>query len=137
MFCQAALVRLGAEAEPSVREVLGDPELTGLATAWLADQGAADVAVPERPVVLWTTVDTLSAQLIDLGAEDPLFQESVEQVADEGVAAELFAELWRVDHPYTTAVLDAIGERHPDKATAKEARKAAYKARSRTGSQPK
>ena len=137
MFCQAALIRLGAEAEPSVREVLGDPELTGLATAWLADQGATDVAVPERPVVLWTTVDTLSAQLIDLGAEDPLFQESVERVADEGVAEELFAELWRVDHPYTTAVLDAIGERHPDKATAKEARKAAYKARSRTGSQSK
>ena len=137
MFCQAALIRLGAEAEPSVREVLGDPHLTGLATAWLVERGVADVAVPERPVVLWTTVDTLSAQLIDLGSEDPLFQESVERVVDEQEAEQLFAELWRVDHPYTTAVLDAIGERHPDKATAKEARKAAYKARSRMGSQSK
>jgi hypothetical protein len=32
-------------------------------------------------------------------------------------------------------VLEAVGDLHPDKATAKEARKAAYKARSKAGSQ--
>jgi hypothetical protein len=136
-FAQAALLRLGAEAEPAVRGALGDPHLAGLATAWLVEQGATDVEVPERAVVLWATVDTLSAQLIDLGAGDTVFQESIERVAEGQVAEEFFAELWRVEHPYTTAVLDAIGERHPDKATAKEARKAAYKARSRMGSQGK
>ncbi|MFC1419804.1 hypothetical protein [Streptacidiphilus cavernicola] len=134
LFCRAALDRLGAEAGPAVREVLGDPHLAGLATAWLAEQGAAGIDPPERPVLLWTTVDTLSAQLIDLGPEDPLFQESLERVVDQESPEQFFAELWRVEHPYTTAVLDAIGERHPDKPTAKEARKAAHKARSRTGS---
>lgn len=135
LFCQLALARIGAEAEPSVREVLGDPHLTGLATAWLAEQGATGLEVPERPVVLWTTVDALAAQLIDLGPDDEQFQQSVEQVAESASAADFFAELWRVDHPYTTAVLEAIGEQHPDRATAKEARKAAYKARSRAGAQ--
>ena len=137
LFCQLALTRIGTEAELPVRAVLGDPHLTGLATAWLAEQGSTDVGVPDRPVVLWTTVDALAAQLIDLGPEDQVFQESVEQVAEAAEAVELFAELWRVDHPYTTAVLEAIGEQHPDKATAKEARKAAYKARSRAGAQEK
>ncbi|MEZ0089428.1 hypothetical protein [Streptacidiphilus sp. EB129] len=135
LFCTLALELLGEPAAPAVREVLGDPYLTGLATAWLNEQAGADLAAPERPVVLWTTVDALAARLIDSGAEDEHFRELVVALTSDQPAAPLFAELWRVDHPYTTAVLDAVGEQHPDKATAKEARKAAYKARSRAGSQ--
>jgi hypothetical protein len=44
--------------------------------------------------------------------------------------AGFFAELWRVEHPHTARVLEAIGELHPDKRVAKEARKAAFKTRS-------
>lgn len=136
MFCAVALTRIGAEAEPSVRAVIGDPELTGLGTAWLAAQGHTDTAVPERPVVLWTMVDTMAAELIDSGAEaDPFLTLVAGLTGDRKEAAELLAELWRVEHPYTTAVLEAIGEQHSDRSTAKEARKAAYKARSRAGSQ--
>ncbi|MEY9964658.1 hypothetical protein ABIA33_002700 [Streptacidiphilus sp. MAP12-16] len=135
MFCQLALTRLGGEIEPAVREVLDDPHLGGLAAGWLTAQGATDVAAPSRPVVLWTTVDTLAAQLIDAGPQEGPFRSMIEELLADQRPEEFFAELWRVDHPYTTAVLDAIGEQHPDKATAKEARKAAYKARSRMGSQ--
>ncbi len=52
------------------------------------------------------------------------------QVNDD--AAGWFGELWRVDHPYTVDVLEAIGELHPERALAKEARKAAFKARSKS-----
>ncbi|MFC1413723.1 hypothetical protein ACEZCY_31685 [Streptacidiphilus sp. N1-12] len=136
-FCALALGRLGEEVEPSVREALGDPHLTVLATAWLVEQGATDVVDPGRPVLLWSTVDQLAALLIDLGPEDETFLESVLQLVGTSAAEQYFAELWRVEHPYTTAVLEAIGEQHPDRATAKEARKAAYKARSRAGTQAK
>ena len=135
LLCAAALERLADEAEPALREVLADPELAGLATTWLAGRGVEDFDAPGRPVMLWTMVDTLAAQLIEAGPEESGFAEFMVQLSDEDRPAELFAELWRIEHPYTTAVLEAVGERHPDKATAKEARKAAYKARSRMGSQ--
>ena len=38
-----------------------------------------------------------------------------------------------MDHPATADVLEAMGRLHPDKKAAKEARKAAFKARSRPG----
>ena len=135
MFCVVALDRLGAPAAPAVREVLADPELAGLATAWLTAQGEPDIAELSRPVLLWSQIDTIAAQLIDASAQEDEFRELVLEVTEGQQPAELFAELWRVDHPYTTAVLEVVGELHPDKSTAKEARKAAYKARSKAGSQ--
>ena len=135
MFCGVALDHLGAPAAPAVREVLADPELAGLATAWLVGQGASDLPELSRPVLLWSQIDTIAAQLIDASAQEDRFRELVMEVTQGQPNAELFAELWRVDHPYTTAVLEVIGELHPDKSTAKEARKAAYKARSKAGTQ--
>jgi len=135
MFCGVALDHLGAPAAPAVREVLADPELAGLATAWLVGQGASDLPELSRPVLLWSQIDTIAAQLIDASAQEDRFRELVLEVTQGQPTAELFAELWRVDHPYTTAVLEVIGELHPDKSTAKEARKAAYKARSKAGTQ--
>ncbi|TDU03634.1 hypothetical protein EDD99_2074 [Streptomyces sp. 846.5] len=135
LLCATALDSLDDGAEPALREVLGDPELAGLATTWLAGRGVEDFDPPGRPVMLWTMVDTLAAQLIEAGPEESAFAEFLAQLSSEEQPAQLFAELWRIEHPYTTAVLEAVGERHPDKATAKEARKAAYKARSRMGSQ--
>ena len=135
MFCGVALDHLGAPAAPAVREVLADPELAGLATTWLVGQGASDLPELSRPVLLWSQIDTIAAQLIDASAQEDRFRELVMEVTQGQPTAELFAELWRVDHPYTTAVLEVIGELHPDKSTAKEARKAAYKARSKAGTQ--
>ena len=135
LFCGVALDLLGAEAEPSVRGALADPELAGLAHAWLTLQGASDLAQLDRPVLLWSRIDVLAALLIDAATHEVRFREMVEQITEGETGGDAFAELWRVDHPYTTAVLEAVGEMHPDKATAKEARKAAYKARSKAGSQ--
>lgn len=128
--CQQALSLLGPEAEPALREVLDDAELGGLARVWLTERGAGDVPAPSQEMVFWLTVDTLAAQLAAEGNSTEL------QALVEGLAAQhsgFFAAAWRVDHPATPEVLEAMGRLHPDKKVAKEARKAAFKARSQHG----
>ncbi|WP_377268901.1 hypothetical protein [Peterkaempfera sp. SMS 1(5)a] len=131
VLCQLALTELGADAEPALREVLDDPELGGFCRAWLVERGAADVPEPGRTMALWTTVDTLAAQLMDPDVDTELLTELVGGLPLSPDPAAFLAELWRVEHVCTPEVLDAIGEFHGDKQVAKEARKAAYKARSR------
>ncbi|TXS45501.1 hypothetical protein EAO75_21920 [Streptomyces sp. uw30] len=128
--CQQALSLVGAEAEPALREVLDDPELGGLARVWLTEAGFGDVPAPSQDLVFWLTVDTVAAQLAAEGNSDEL------RALVEGLAAQhsgFFAAAWRVDHPATADVLEAMGRLHPDKKVAKEARKAAFKARSQQG----
>lgn len=128
--CQQALSLLGAEAEPALREVLDDPELGGLARVWLTEAGFSDVPAPSQELVFWLTVDTVAAQLAAEGNSDEL------RALVEGLAAQhggFFAAAWRVEHPATADVLEAMGRLHPDKKIAKEARKAAFKARSQQG----
>ncbi|MGR8011250.1 hypothetical protein [Streptomyces hypolithicus] len=125
---QQALSLVGPEAEAAVREVLGDAELGGLARVWLAEAGAADVPPPPESMIFWLAIDTIAAQLDADGEPDEL----------QGLIAGLtgrhggfFDAAWRVDHPATADVLEAMGRLHPDKRSAKDARKAAFKARSR------
>jgi hypothetical protein len=128
--CQQALSLVGAPAEPAVREVLDDAELGGLARVWLSELGAADVPAPSEDLVFWLTIDTLAAQLAAEGNSEEL------QALVEGLAQQhsgFFAAAWRVEHPATADVLEAMGRLHPDKRIAKEARKAAFKARSQHG----
>lgn len=128
--CQEALSLVGAEAEPALRDVLDDAELGGLARVWLAEHGFADVPAPSEQMVFWLTVDTVAAQLAAEGNSDEL------QGLVEGLALQhrgFFDAAWRVDHPATPDVLEAMGRLHPDKKIAKEARKAAFKARSQQG----
>jgi hypothetical protein len=130
LSCQQALSLVGAAAEPALREVLDDAELGGLARVWLAEHGAADVPAPPESMVFWLTIDTVAAQLAAEGNSAEL-RELV-----EGLAAGhsgFFEAAWRVGHPATAEVLEAMGRLHPDKRVAKEARKAAFKARSRRG----
>ncbi|MCZ4515469.1 hypothetical protein O3Q52_46635, partial [Streptomyces sp. ActVer] len=125
--CQQALSLVGTEASPALREVLDDAELGGLARVWLTERGASDVPPPSEGMVFWLTVDTIAAQLAAEGNSAEL------QALVEGLAAQhggFFAAAWRVDHPATPDVLEAMGRLHPDKRVAKEARKAAFKARS-------
>ncbi|WP_433449450.1 hypothetical protein ACQPXS_13780 [Streptomyces sp. CA-142005] len=128
--CQQALSLIGAEAEPALREVLDDPELGGLARVWLSERGAAGVPAPSEELVFWLTIDTVAAQLAAEGNSEEL------QALVEGLAAQhsgFFSAAWRVEHPATAEVLEAMGRLHPDKKVAKEARKAAFKARSQHG----
>ncbi|WP_031047973.1 hypothetical protein [Streptomyces sp. NRRL F-5650] len=128
--CQQALSLVGAEAEPALREVLDDAELGGLARVWLTEHGAGDVPVPPQEMVFWLTIDTVAAQLAAEGNSEEL------RALVEGLARQhsgFFDTVWRVEHPATPDVLEAMGRLHPDKKIAKEARKAAFKARSQQG----
>ncbi|MCQ4083435.1 hypothetical protein NGB36_23215 [Streptomyces sp. RB6PN25] len=130
LACQQTLGRLGMEAEPALREVLDDRELGGLARVWLTERGAADVPAPDAAMVFWLTIDTLAAQL-DVDDDAELLRELVSDLVARH--DRFFDEAWRVDHPATADVLEAMGRLHPDRKTAKEARKAAFKARSGAG----
>ncbi|MEV7137955.1 hypothetical protein [Streptomyces tauricus] len=128
--CQQALSLVGTAAAPALHEVLDDAELGGLARVWLAERGVPDVPAPSEEMVFWLTVDTIAAQLAAEGNSEEL------QALVEGLAAQhgsFFAAAWRVEHPATPDVLEAMGRLHPDKRVAKEARKAAFKARSQQG----
>lgn len=130
LLCQQALSLVGAAAEPALREVLDDAELGGLARVWLVERGFGDVPAPSEDLVFWLTVDTIAAQLAAEGNSDEL------RALVEGLAQQhggFFAAAWKVDHPATADVLEAMGRLHPDKKVAKEARKAAFKARSQQG----
>ncbi|MFE3037148.1 hypothetical protein ACFXKY_36520 [Streptomyces canus] len=128
--CQQALSLVGVVAEPALREVLDDPELGGLARVWLVERGFEDVPAPSEDMVFWLTVDTIAAQLAAEGNSEEL-QGLVEGLAQQHGG--FFAAAWKVDHPATADVLEAMGRLHPDKKVAKEARKAAFKARSQQG----
>jgi hypothetical protein len=131
LACQQALSLTGAEAEPALREVLDDGHLGGLARVWLSERGFADVPAPSEEMVFWLTVDTLAAQLAtegDGGESDEL-RELVRGLVDQHSG--FFDKAWRVDHPATGEVLEAMSRVHPDRKAAKDARKAAYRARSR------
>ncbi|GAB2956739.1 hypothetical protein [Streptomyces heilongjiangensis] len=128
--CQQALSLVGAAAEPALREVLDDAELGGLARVWLTERGAAEVPPPSEEMVFWLTIDTVAAQLAAEGNSAEL-RGLVEGLAQQHRG--FFDAAWRVGHPATADVLEAMGRIHPDKRVAKEARKAAFKARSQKG----
>jgi hypothetical protein len=127
LVCQQALSLAGDAAEPALREVLDDRELGGLARVWLVEHGARDVPNPDERMVFWLAVDTIAAQLATAGEADEL-RELVRGLVDQHTG--FFDKAWQVDHPAAGEVLEAMGRLHPDKKTAKEARKAAFKARS-------
>jgi len=130
LLCQQALSLVGAEAEPALREVLDDAELGGLARVWLSEHGVPDVPAPSEAMVFWLTIDTVAAQLAAEGNSAEL-RGLVEGLAEQHGG--FFEAAWRVGHPATADVLEAMGRLHPDKRVAKEARKAAFKARSQQG----
>ncbi|MCZ4121146.1 hypothetical protein [Streptomyces sp. H39-S7] len=130
LMCQQTLSLLGTDAEPALREVLDDRQLGGLARVWLTEHGARDVPAPDEAMVFWLTVDTLAAQLDSEHAPELLAELVTGLVAQHDG---FFDAVWRVDHPATSDVLEAMGRLHPDKSVAKTARKAAFKARSKAG----
>jgi hypothetical protein len=129
--CQLVLSLVGEQGEEALREVLDDAELGGLARVWLAERGADDVPPPTEEMVFWLTIDTLAAQL-GTPAEDADADELRELVRDlTAQHSDFFDRAWRCEHPATADVLESMGRLHPDRQLAKQARKAAFKARSK------
>ncbi|MER7790833.1 hypothetical protein [Streptomyces sp. NPDC097640] len=128
LACQQTLSLVGPAAEPALREVLDDRHLGGLARVWLAERAMPEIPEPSEEMVFWLTVDTIAAQLAADGDSAEL-RDLVRGLVEQSDT--FFDSVWRVDHPATAEVLEAMGRLHPDKSAAKQARKAAFKARSR------
>ncbi|MFJ1754373.1 hypothetical protein [Kitasatospora sp. NPDC088134] len=128
-WCVVGLGELGAEAAPAVEEVVDDDELGGLAREWLRARGA-DVDAAERGVALWRMIDSMSAVLLISAGEGGRLQALVADLPVTDNPASYFGEVWRVPHPMTAEILEIVGELHLDRKVAKEARRAAVKARS-------
>ncbi|MGN9839491.1 hypothetical protein ACTMTI_15355 [Nonomuraea sp. H19] len=119
--------RLGAEAEPQVRDYLDDQELRPHAIHWLAARRLPAPALTQEEL-LWVSVDMLALAL-PAAEEDP--EVFAENMAASGPPAHMIEEMWRVDHPDVVDVLELLGRSIQDGTVAKAARKAAFKARSR------
>ncbi|MFJ5885300.1 hypothetical protein [Kitasatospora cineracea] len=131
-YCVLGLAELGEEAAEPVHGAVDDPELGGLAREWLRARGA-DVAAAERGVALWRVVDSMAAVMLLTAGEGGRLQALVADLPVTDNPAAYFGEVWRVPHPMTAEVLEAVGELHLDRKVAKEARRAAVKARSLRG----
>ncbi|MBO0818347.1 MAG: hypothetical protein J2P30_24705, partial [Actinobacteria bacterium] len=122
----AVLDRIGTDAVPAVRAALAEPVLRAHAAVWLHEHGEeAELGPQDRA---WLLVD-LGAGLLEEADPQDVVAELLPDVPPEA-QAELVAGLWQVSHPGVTDLLTALSEHHPDKAVARAARKAAFKARS-------
>ncbi|WP_327702224.1 hypothetical protein OG530_10340 [Streptomyces decoyicus] len=130
LAAQQTLSLVSPDAEAALRDVLDDRQLGGLARVWLAERALPGIPEPSQEMIFWLTVDTIAAQL-DSADEDATgeLRDLVQGLTDQHSG--FFDTAWRVDHPATADALEAMGRLHPDKKAAKEARKAAFKARSR------
>jgi hypothetical protein len=133
--------RLGQAAEPAWREALDRAELRCYAKPQLAelaglDPEGADLPAelqPEQADVAWLIADTFGPfSHFDLGKERfPFDFAELQRVSGLDKPEEVFEAIARLDHPDAAAVLAMIGKHASDKATAKAARRAAYKASTR------
>ncbi|MGW8552997.1 hypothetical protein [Streptomyces tubercidicus] len=130
LAAQQTLSLISPDAEAALREVLDDRQLGGLSRVWLAERGLPGIPEPSQEMIFWLTVDTIAAQL-DIADDDAAteLRDLVQGLTEQHSG--FFDTVWRVDHPAAADVLEAMGRLHPDKKAAKEARKAAFKARSR------
>lgn len=120
-----------AHAVEAVRALLDGPA-EGTALTWLLDRGEIDPADVSPQQLVSAMLDVLAVNL-DAGGEEELVAAFGLDSAPE--RAEVLDDIWRVDHPRLGEILDVLGARLPDKATAKRARRAAVKLRTRQGQQ--
>jgi len=124
----AVLDRIGGDAIPAVRTALADPVLRPHAAVWLREHG--EQAELDRDDRAWLLVD-LGAGLLEEADPADVVAELLPDLPSRA-QAELVAGLWQVGHPGVVALLTTLSDHHSDAAVSKAARKAAFKARSRS-----
>jgi hypothetical protein len=79
----------------------------------------------------WMLVDLLASMVGYDGSEVAVHLAAMSSRGSTEGQIEIVAALWRCEHPRLVDALDLVGRHHPDAAVAREARKAALRARSR------
>jgi hypothetical protein len=136
----AIVTELGAAAERAWRDRLDTPGLRPYAKMALArlddleDEPLPADLEPDVDDLSWMATDLLAIACADTDTDaDELAEAFAEAMPPDGEAGPFLELLARGPHPDALDVLEHIGEYHPDKAIAKEARRAAYKASMRQG----
>jgi hypothetical protein len=127
---------IGAAAEPAWRDRLEMLELRPYAKMTLVKLAGLEDASslppelePDIDDLAWMAIDLLAVACADEDTDpEELAEAFAEAMPPDGDAAQFLDLLSRGPHPDYLDVLEHIGEYHPDKATAKEARKVLYKA---------
>jgi hypothetical protein len=119
-----ALGVVGADAEPAMRALADDPRCRPFVMAWLGNHGLAPLpADPGDPAL--ELVRSLATVLVSSGPDA-----AADAAVADGVDPALVEQLWRVEDPWTTPVLEALGA-GSHKRVAKAARRAVFKRRNR------
>jgi hypothetical protein len=126
----AVLQHLGPDATDAIRGLTDSP-LAGHAWLFLADRGAADYDDVPPHVVAQTGVDLFVATA-DLGSPADVVEMILGNIP-AGEQSAFIDTLATTDHARTGELLELVGRHHPDKKTAKHARKAAHRWRSTQG----
>lgn len=152
----SVVTRAGAAAEPAWRDHLGEPVLRPYAKVALASLAMG--LIPQRPGypgglallpdavpgegippelrpldddLAWMTTDVLSLACRDDDTDPDEIAAAFAQAVPSGQETEALDRVWRGPHPDAERVLTHVGRFHPDKAIAKDARRAARKAAGR------
>jgi hypothetical protein len=127
-LASAVLHHVDMAAAPVLREALAHRFTRPYAALWLHEHGddTTDMAPAE---MTWIFIDMV-AGLLESSAPAEAIASSLADVPAEVDLLGMVREMWRIDHPNVTEVLEALGDHHPDKGLAKAARKAAFRARS-------
>jgi hypothetical protein len=136
LLAVAVVTELGAAAEQAWRDRLDMLEVRPYAKAALAqiaglteaDQFPPDLE-PDADDLAWMATDLLAIPCDDEDTDPAELAEALaEALPPDGDAPAFLDLISRGPHPDALDVLEHIGEYHPDKAIAKEARRALYKA---------
>ena len=135
MLAVTVVTQLGDPVSAVWTEALGRVELRGYAKAALATLAGESLPDLGLDDIAWMLTDSLVVEGWDDPAEEDAEPDDLAQWLREAVPAgqetEAFEMMARIPHPQAADVLTVIGRMHPDKTTAKAARKAAYKASTR------
>jgi hypothetical protein len=128
--------RIGAAAQPILRDAMQRPELRPYARMALA----AGLPEDSVPPALTPDPDDLTRVAVDLlalacGEQDPDPQEIAEQLSEavpDGQQLWIFGLMSQCSQPDVAQLLTVLGRYHPDRRIAKDARRAARGARKRS-----
>lgn len=121
------LSMLGPEATAGVFTGLELPAVRPYVFVWCGEKGIDVDAVPTADELGWLLIDS-GAAAVQAGEPEQAAQQ-LDGIYDQDQAGYLEG-LWRLEHPNTPEVLEAIGAHHPIPQVAKAARKAALRSRS-------
>lgn len=130
MIAVGLAMDLGDAAAGAWSDSLADSHLCGYAKGALAKLAGEEFPDLSLADIAWLATDALSVEL-DAESAPADIAGCLGQAVPSGREEELFEAMARLPHDNVAGLLTVIGAGHPDKQTAKLARKAAYKASSR------